>query len=472
MSKLVISTSVFQSQVADLLPCNNHQKSQLTHSLLNAYSLLPHFDEVLTFPYVKKNELLEFHSKAYINLLINEKLNRILPQDIDDPVVESKWCELVELTTNWKEKVNRNLVEGFQRFTSREDLYGYYKSQLKAFNDDEDDISFNEMDSDEEGSTKDHYLLELEKREYNLEGDCPIFSYLPMYCQVITGATLNLLDHLSLTERLIGINWDGGRHHAFKQKANGFCYINDVVLLIQRLRKLKLSKITYLDFDLHHGDGVEKAFQYSKQIQTISVHLYEPGFFPGTGSLNDSLNGKNTVNIPLKHGCDDSYLNLVASKIIHPLIERHDPKVIIIECGGDGLLGDKFNEWQLTIRGLSQTIVNIMKSYPQAHMFLLGGGGYNDLLMSRFYTYLTWCVTKEFSIAREGEEDKSQDNPFTTRYDDDSEQFIREHELVEMYNEENYQYWIYEMEGSSRMKTLRNDNKVEHIVELMDFYKL
>ena len=43
---------------------------------------------------------------------------------------------------------------------------------------------------------------------------------------------------------------------------------------------------------------------------------------------------------------------------------------------------------------------------------------------------------------------------------------------VEMYNEENYQYWIYEMEGSSRMKMLRNDNKDRDMVELMKFYEL
>ncbi|EJS41347.1 hos1p [Saccharomyces arboricola H-6] len=472
MSKLVISTSVFQSQVADLLPCNNHQKSQLIHSLLNAYKLLPYFDEVLVFPYVKKTELVEFHSKAYTKLLINEKLNKMLPQDIDDPVVESKWNELIELAKNWNEKVDDHSTQEVQRFASREDLYEYYHSQLHTLEEDNDIGSSDVMGAYDETSTTDPCLSDDEKKEYNLEGDCPIFSYLPMHCQVITGATLNLLDHMSPTDRLIGINWDGGRHHAFKQKANGFCYVNDVVLLIQRLRKMKINKITYVDFDLHHGDGVEKAFQYSKQIQTISVHLYEPGFFPGTGSLLDSRKGKNVVNIPLKHGCDDSYLDLVASKIIGPLIKRHVPEVLIIECGGDGLLGDRFNEWQLTIRGLSQTIVNIMKSYPQAHIFLLGGGGYNNLLMSRFYTYLTWCVVKEFSNARQVN-DLNQSDPFNIcDGDDDSEQFILEHDLVEMYGEENYQYWIYEMEGSSWMKTLRNDNKVEDIVEIMKHYEL
>lgn len=92
--------------------------------------------------------------------------------------------------------------------------------------------------------------------------------------------------------------------------------------------------------------------------------------------------------------------------------------------------------------------------------------------MSRFYTYLTWCVTKQFSNLRCGDNNSFQIDPFDVCDGDDSEQFIREHDLVEMYNEENYQYWIYEMEGSSRMKMLRNDNKDRDMVELMKFYEL
>lgn len=104
MSKLVISTSIFQSQVADLLPCNNHQKSQLTYSLINAYDLLQHFDEVLTFPYARKDDLLEFHSKSYIDYLINGRFNKMMAQDVNNPMVESKWSELSELADNWNEK--------------------------------------------------------------------------------------------------------------------------------------------------------------------------------------------------------------------------------------------------------------------------------------------------------------------------------------------------------------------------------
>lgn len=470
MSKLVISTSIFQSQVADLLPCNNHQKSQLTYSLINAYDLLQHFDEVLTFPYARKDDLLEFHSKSYIDYLINGRFNKMMAQDVNNPMVESKWSELSELADNWNEKIDYNPSQDLQRFTTRENLYNYYLNHSQALENNMDCINNSEVPTNDKPT--DTYILNSETKQYNLEGDCPIF-FIPSY--VLSSyyrCDFKLVGSSIAYRTSYGINWDGGRHHAFKQRASGFCYINDVVLLIQRLRKAKLNKITYVDFDLHHGDGVEKAFQYSKQIQTISVHLYEPGFFPGTGSLSDSRKDKNVVNIPLKHGCDDNYLELIASKIVNPLIERHEPEALIIECGGDGLLGDRFNEWQLTIRGLSRIIINIMKSYPRAHIFLLGGGGYNDLLMSRFYTYLTWCVTKQFSNLRCGDNNSFQIDPFDVCDGDDSEQFIREHDLVEMYNEENYQYWIYEMEGSSRMKMLRNDNKDRDMVELMKFYEL
>ena len=86
------------------------------------------------------------------------------------------------------------------------------------------------------------------------------------------------------------------RHHAKRDQAQGFCHINDIVLAILDL-KSKFQRILYVDLDIHHGDGivifdlnivgVEEAFAYTPSITTISFHMYEPGFFPGTGSLTD-----------------------------------------------------------------------------------------------------------------------------------------------------------------------------------------
>ncbi len=69
----------------------------------------------------------------------------------------------------------------------------------------------------------------------------------------------------------IVLNWIGGLHHAKKDYASGFCYVNDCVIAIEKLL-LDYWKILYLDIDVHHGDGVEEAFLYNERVLTVSLH--------------------------------------------------------------------------------------------------------------------------------------------------------------------------------------------------------
>ena len=72
-------------------------------------------------------------------------------------------------------------------------------------------------------------------------------------------------------------------HHAKKQEASGFCYVNDIVLSILELLKYH-NRVLYIDIDVHHGDGVEEAFYTTNRVFTVSFHRYGD-FFPGTGDL-------------------------------------------------------------------------------------------------------------------------------------------------------------------------------------------
>lgn len=89
-----------------------------------------------------------------------------------------------------------------------------------------------------------------------------------------------------------------------RDEASGFCYVNDAVLGILRLRE-KYERVLYVDIDLHHGDGthlnrfliitiwlflfwtmlsfagVEDAFSFTSKVMTVSLHKFSPGFFPG-----------------------------------------------------------------------------------------------------------------------------------------------------------------------------------------------
>lgn len=114
----------------------------------------------------------------------------------------------------------------------------------------------------------------------------------------------------------VAINWAGGWHHAKRNEAAGFCYLNDIVLGLHRLLRLteaddneamgtdRKRLVMYLDLDLHHDDGVEEAFVHSPRLLTFSVHHASPGFFPGSGSETSSFTGAghghfSAFNLPL-----------------------------------------------------------------------------------------------------------------------------------------------------------------------------
>lgn len=126
-----------------------------------------------------------------------------------------------------------------------------------------------------------------------MQEDCPffetIFDFSKSAAAMSVGAAV-MLNH-NLAE--VAVNWSGGLHHARMDKAEGFCYINDIVLGILELLKYH-PRVMYADIDIHHGDGVEEAFLHTNRVMTVSFHKYDRGdkdrnnfFFPGTGDVCD-----------------------------------------------------------------------------------------------------------------------------------------------------------------------------------------
>jgi len=108
----------------------------------------------------------------------------------------------------------------------------------------------------------------------------------------------------------------------------------------------RLSKVLYLDLDLHHGDGVESAFFTTPQILTLSLHLHAPLFYPSTGALSDSgpTNSKapgrgHALNIAVESGLGGEGLKRVW-KIVEEVKESFGPDSVVVQCGVDGLAGD------------------------------------------------------------------------------------------------------------------------------------
>jgi len=181
----------------------------------------------------------------------------------------------------------------------------------------------------------------------------------------------------------------GGRHHAKREEASGLCFVNDAVLGLLQLAN-HYERVLYIDIDVHHGDGTEEAFKYSKQVLTISCHLHEPGFYPGSGSIDEIGEGKAkyyTINVPFKEGVVDSQYSKLFDTIVAGAVASYKPRAIVVVAGADCLSGDPLGGFNLTLHGVE----HCMKTLLSYHLplLILGGGGYNLPTVARQAAIIT-----------------------------------------------------------------------------------
>ncbi|GAB0098970.1 Histone deacetylase [Sergentomyia squamirostris] len=245
-------------------------------------------------------------------------------------------------------------------------------------------------DGDEESSDKDE--------EYGLCYDCPKFSNLYEFAEVIAGGTISAAEAL-IAGCKFAINWSGGWHHAQSDRADGFCYINDIVVGIQKLVS-HFPRILYVDLDVHHGDGVENAFSCTKRVFCLSFHIHEAGFFPGTGSVGENGFGSGkgfTANFPYRRNISGRKFQDYFLRTSRLVRERFNPSVCVVQCGADVIAGDPLGGANLTPEDVSKCLKEVM-SWDLPCMFL-GGGGYNHPNASRHFATLTATITQSGEVS-------------------------------------------------------------------------
>ncbi|KAI6010113.1 hypothetical protein EDC04DRAFT_2770386 [Pisolithus marmoratus] len=248
--------------------------------------------------------------------------------------------------------------------------------------------------------------------EFGLEDDCPPFQNMHEYIQLVAGATLTAVDALKDDACDVAICWDGGRHHAQKSKASGFCYVADCVLAILALKKrptaittnalttTRKPRVMYVDLDVHFSDAVSQAFYNasstaSSQILTLSIHYTSPGFFPPSllsdlSNPDDSAFDPFTLSLPLKAGASNRTFARIWP-IVNGIENTFNPDFIVIQCGVDGLAGDPMATWNWCLGGegsLGSWLEKMIRQW-QGKKLLLGGGGYNSANAARAWAYLT-----------------------------------------------------------------------------------
>ncbi len=224
--------------------------------------------------------------------------------------------------------------------------------------------------------------------------DCPIFPSLYPYSLLAAGGSITGAKAILSGDADIVFNPSGGFHHAHAAHASGFCYINDIVLSALTFLQAGLRP-AIIDIDVHHCDGVQKAFNATDQVLTLSLHQDGKTLFPGTGAVQECGEGDGygfSCNVPLPEGTYNKIYNHVFCEIALPLLNSYNPDVIILELGMDTLTGDPLAHLQLTNTVLVDVVQRIMAL--KKPILATGGGGYHVENTVRGWTLL-WSVLSE-----------------------------------------------------------------------------
>lgn len=197
----------------------------------------------------------------------------------------------------------------------------------------------------------------------------------------------------------IGFNPAGGMHHARADQALGFCYFNDPVLGIMRLRR-EGWRVLYVDIDAHHGDGVEAAFLDDPEVFTLSLHMDTGYAYPFTGGrLEDAgtpASGHTSLNLPLPKDTHDAEYQLLFNAVWQPLLDAFQPDAVVLQAGTDMIFADPLGKLGLSTQCFLQTAQTILDTSPThadgtPRLLVTGGGGYHPLVLARAWAGL-WAL--------------------------------------------------------------------------------
>ncbi len=176
--------------------------------------------------------------------------------------------------------------------------------------------------------------------------------------------------HLAMTQG-VALNVAGGTHHAFTNRGEGFCLLNDVGIAANYLLHNQLAKrILVVDLDVHQGNGTAQIFQQEQRVFTFSMHGGHN--FPFKKELSD-------LDIPLEDGTgDEQYLNLLQENL-YRLLKQVQPDFVFFISGVDVLQTDRYGKLNLSIAGCKQRDEMVFTACKERNLpvAVSMGGGYS-----------------------------------------------------------------------------------------------
>ncbi|XP_033099763.1 histone deacetylase 6-like [Anneissia japonica] len=145
-------------------------------------------------------------------------------------------------------------------------------------------------------------------------------------------------------------------HHAQESIANGYCIFNNVAIAARFAKeKFNLERILIVDFDVHHGQGIQYLFEYDPSVLYCSIHRYDnKEYYPRLVDSNSEHIGQGrgqgyNINIPWNAaGFGDTEYLAAFQQVILPVAYEFNPQLVLVSCGMDAAIGDPKGEFNVS----------------------------------------------------------------------------------------------------------------------------
>lgn len=179
-------------------------------------------------------------------------------------------------------------------------------------------------------------------------------------------------------------------HHASRETAEGFCFINNVALAVECVRNTHPNaKCLIVDFDVHHGNGIDRQYAKDSKVLYYSIHGNPAHIYPHSGFPDETGLGKGigtTCNVTVDEGMNGPDWFRLFQTSLTQFAREHRPEYLFVSAGFDAHEEDPFSLLKVKDREYLQAVAMLQEiagTYCNGHSAWFLEGGYSTTVLKR-----------------------------------------------------------------------------------------